>query len=331
MTASPNTVDRLQELREPLIRMLEQRWPAQAGRLNEILRHALLPAGKLLRPALLLESASLVGGDPEALTEVSLALEHLHVATLVHDDIIDGDLTRRGKPTVHARYGVPNGIIAGDALLFTMFETLTEQTGLVSADVLLAAVRVAARTGLELCEGQVEESLLVDNLHCGLDSYLRMASRKTGALFRCACEIGALLGGANPVELAALGAYADHLGRAFQMHDHLLPYTETAEETGKSAVSDVLNRRPTLPILIGMELAGPAEQDVIQDALSGRQLPEQAHQQLINVLTALGALDAARERTRAEADAAKQSLAGFAGADTTMLGCVADLVVERSW
>ncbi|MCP3805525.1 polyprenyl synthetase family protein [Allokutzneria sp. A3M-2-11 16] len=327
MTLTPDKLG--QSTRELLTELLTARSGALPGQLGEMLRYALLPAGKMMRPALTLEAAAVVGGDPALLSDVSLAVEYLHVATLVHDDIIDGDLTRRGRNAVHARYGVANGIVAGDALLFRAFDTLTAYAGDVPGSVHLAAVRAVAGTGMALCEGQVEEALLVGDPLCSLDRYLHVVSKKTGALFRCACEIGALFGGADPRAVAALGAFGDHLGRAFQMHDDLLPYAENPEQAGKSASTDVANGRPTLPVLIGRELAGPAERARIDEALSGRLLPREAHRMLADVLEDLGALDAARERTRAEAETAKGYLADFA--DTAVLRRFADIAVDREW
>ncbi|WP_370948461.1 polyprenyl synthetase family protein [Amycolatopsis sp. cg5] len=304
---------------------LERRRLPDSLALAEMLRYSLLPPGKLLRPLLLLESAAAVGGDPRELVDVSLAVEYLHVATLVHDDIIDGDLTRRGREAVHSRYGLANGIVTGDALLFTAFEALSRQG---PADAVLRAMSTLARTGLELCEGQVEEAALVENVHCGLERYLKVATLKTGALFRCACEVGALLGGADVAEAAALRDYGDHLGRAFQMRDDLLPYLESPDQSGKSACSDVLNRRPTLPVLLAVEVADRASLALIEESLSGGLPPEVARARLAGVLDDLGVLGEAQERIRAEVDAARALLDGLSGGRTSALHELAEFTVR---
>lgn len=318
---------------ELLLRELDRRWPPEAERLHQISRYALLPAGKLLRPLLLMESAEAVGGGGPAVVPAALSVEYLHVGSLVHDDVIDGDSMRRGRPSVVARYGTADAIVTGDALMLGMFGVLTdgaEEVGGLPPGRVLGAVRVFARAGVDLCRGQAMEGELRGDLGCGLDRYLTMSSLKTGALFRAACRGGAILGGGTPAQQHALTAYAEHLGLAFQMHDDLLPYTSDPRTTGKSALSDIAAARPTFPVLLCHAMAGAPGRARLEAALGGALPAADALRTVHELLETTGALDAARDQATAQADRAKSCLAELPRSRATaVLAAVADLSVSR--
>ncbi|MFE9062378.1 polyprenyl synthetase family protein [Streptomyces violaceusniger] len=318
---------------ELLLRELDRRWPPEAERLHQISRYALLPAGKLLRPLLLMESAEAVGGGGPAVVPAALSVEYLHVGSLVHDDVIDDDAMRRGRPSVVARYGTADAIVTGDALMLGMFGVLTdgaEEAGGLPPGRVLGAVRVFARAGVDLCRGQAMEGELRGDLGCGLDRYLTMSSLKTGALFRAACRGGAILGGGTPAQQHALTAYAEHLGLAFQMHDDLLPYTSDPRTTGKSALSDIAAARPTFPVLLCHAMAGAPGRARLEAALGGALPAADALRTVHELLETTGALDAARDQATAQADRAKSCLAELPRSRATaVLAAVADLSVSR--
>ncbi|MDT7797496.1 MAG: hypothetical protein QOI78_929 [Actinomycetota bacterium] len=312
-------------------RALEQR-PATGDRLDEIARYALLSPGKLLRPLLLVASAEAVGGAREDVLPAALAVEYLHVASLVHDDIIDGDDLRRGRASVHARYGVADAIVTGDALILGLFGAVADCAAPDAA--VVAAVRVLAQAGEDLCRGQVQEALLVPPgpgvPGSGLDAYLEMASLKTGALFRGACRAGALLGGGSAAQADVVTAFAEHAGLAFQMYDDLLPFLADPAVTGKPGTSDAANLRPTYPVLLAHREGSAAERRGVERALSGALRPEAAHETLREVLVSSGALELAvagarEEAARATADLGVLPVTGAAG----LLAAIADLAVNR--
>ncbi|MEU8871234.1 polyprenyl synthetase family protein [Streptomyces javensis] len=341
--AVPELADPLAEAAptmELLLRELDRRWPPEAERLHQISRYALLPAGKLLRPLLLMESAEAVGGGGPAVVPAALSVEYLHVGSLVHDDVIDGDTMRRGRPSVAARYGTTDAIVTGDALMLGMFGVLTdgaEDSGPLTDDIgglppgrVLGAVRVFARAGVDLCRGQAMEGELRGDLGCGLDRYLTMSALKTGALFRAACRGGAILGGGSPAQQYALTAYAEHLGLAFQMHDDLLPYTSDSRTTGKSALSDIAAARPTFPVLLCHAMAGAPARARLEAALGGALPAADALRTVHELLETTGALTVARDRATAQADRAKTCLEQLPRSRATaVLAAVADLSVSR--
>ncbi len=270
---------------------LAGRWAGESSLLARTCVHALNPAGKLFRPILLLESALAVGGDPRRVLPAAVGAESGHVASLVHDDIIDGDDTRRGRPAVHAAFGVGEAIVAGDALIFDLFAGLAEcHTAGAPADRVVAALAVVARCGTDLCRGQGLEAEFCAGGRFDRDTYLHMVRLKTAALFRAACECGALLAGGEPRHVLALGRYAQHLGVAFQIRDDLLPYTGRAGVVGKPDTSDVRNGRLTLPVIIAHQTGSAADRAAIEAALSGKGDPAAARAELLDVLCRTGAV-----------------------------------------
>ncbi|MGW2813468.1 polyprenyl synthetase family protein [Streptomyces sp. NPDC001415] len=296
-------------LRDVVVRELDARWPAGAGGLDEVCRHSLLPAGKLFRPCLLLASAQAVGGDPVSVLPAAVAAEFGHVGSLIHDDIIDADAVRRGRPAAHRKYGAGEAIVAGDLLFFSLFECLAEcrERG-VPADRVVTAVAAISRAGTDLCRGQSLEARLTGCRVFEVGPYLEMVRLKTAALFRAACEVGGILGGAGPAELASLVSYANHLGVAFQVHDDLLAYTGDADSAGKAPTSDVRNGRPVLPVILAHRDADRPTRREIEDCLSGRTDPAEALAVLASILRAAGAIDESLALAAGHADAAVAAL-----------------------
>lgn len=311
-------------------RALEQQWLPDSGQLNSICRYALLPAGKLFRPVLLLEATAAVGGEVAWSLPAAAGAESGHVASLIHDDIIDGDCMRRGRPSVPYKYGIPDAIVAGDALLFQLFAGLAECRGTEVPDSRIVSALVAvARAGIDLCLGQSLESEL-----CGagstVDSYLKMARLKTGALFRGACECGAILGGGGPHWVSQLASYGENLGLAFQIRDDLLPYVSDTHVTGKGGTSDIRNKRWTLPVILAYQSADRQAQASILAALSGAEDPDMALIVMTEVLRSTGALAEAADMARRFAEAARSALADLPDTPSRdRMAHFADLVIAR--
>ncbi|GAA0355342.1 polyprenyl synthetase family protein [Streptomyces blastmyceticus] len=243
-------------------RRAEELWPRTDDALDSLARYALLPHGKLLRPRLFLLCVAALGGDLAQASVIAAALESHHTASLVHDDLIDGDAERRGRPSVHARFGTDQALLVGDALVCRSFADVADCRGEgLAPQLLLDIIVLAGNTGVEICRGQLLEDRMRTDLACGLDTYLAMVTLKTAALLRATCRMAALLTGADPEITAALTAYGETLGVAFQMRDDLLPYRgqDVRSQPGKPMASDLRNRRPTLPLLLAVERATPRQ------------------------------------------------------------------------
>jgi geranylgeranyl diphosphate synthase type I len=240
----------------------------------------------------------------------ALAMEYLHVATLVHDDIIDADDLRRARPTVHVAYGIPDAIVAGDHLIFAAFEAIAECAGHpIAPRALMAATAALATAGADLCRGQLLESRLAGDPTVDVSAYLTVAALKTGALFGAVCRVGAALGGGTAEQIDGLGRYGEELGIAFQIRDDLLACVLTAEATGKPATSDLANGRATLPVLFAYQAGDAAVRERLVALLrsGSASVPELA--EFHGLLAGTGALTAARERAAQSGRIAMSALA----------------------
>jgi geranylgeranyl diphosphate synthase type I len=310
---------------------IEQRWPEKSSGLDEICRYALVPCGKLFRPILLLESALAVGGEARAVLPAAVGAECGHVASLIHDDIIDDDDLRRGRPSVQYKFGIGDAIVAGDALIFDMFAGLAEcqGRGVPDARVVMALASVA-RAGVDLCRGQSLEAEVCRNLNFDAGLYLTVARLKTASFFRGACESGAILGGGPAEWVRALATYGDRLGVAFQIHDDLLSYTSDSTTTGKPATSDVHNGRLTLPVILAYEGGRSTERAQIRDALTSHGDAAEALATLTALLTTTGAVAAAAGIARNYAKTSRDALEVMPPTPSRdRLIWLADLVINR--
>ncbi|MDT3399532.1 polyprenyl synthetase family protein [Streptomyces sp. B1866] len=310
---------------------LAARCAGAPAELADLYRHALLPPGKLLRPLLVAESAAAVGGSPGQVLPAASAVELLHVGTLVHDDIIDGDTVRRGRAAVHYRFGSHRAVVGGDALFFQAFDALAEcaRRG-VPADRIVRACAALATAGRDLCRGVTRELDQAGTPRLALGAYLEMAGLKTSPLFGGACRIGAVLAGADDGPAAALGAYGHALGIAFQARDDLLAYEAPPETTGKPAASDLDNHRPTLPVLLAHQRGTAQERMVVEALLAQGGRSPAAHARMRRILARTGALDAAGEVIDAHVERCHRALAELpTGPAVARLAALADRLRRR--
>ncbi|MER7759390.1 family 2 encapsulin nanocompartment cargo protein polyprenyl transferase [Streptomyces sp. NPDC097619] len=211
-------------------------------------------AGKAIRPALVLTGTRALGGRPETAVRAAAAVELAHNFTLLHDDVIDEDVRRRGRPTAWTVFGVPDAVIAGDAMQALALRLLAE-------DPHPAAARAGSRLAacmIELCAGQQADCAFERRSEVTLDECLAMAMAKTGALLGCACALGGLYGGADEEAADALDAFGREAGLAFQLIDDLLGIWGDPEHTGKPAGADLLARKKSLPVVAALTSGTPA-------------------------------------------------------------------------
>jgi geranylgeranyl diphosphate synthase type I len=205
-------------------------------------------AGKTIRPALVLSAAQALGGEPARAVRAAAAVELVHNFTLLHDDVIDGDRTRRHRPTAWTIFGIPDAVIAGDAL-----QALAQR--LVAQDPHPAAPLAAARLAqcvIELCAGQQSDCAFEGRQDVTLEECLTMAEAKTGALLGCACALGALYAGAEPARVEELDAFGREAGLAFQLIDDLIGIWGDPAHTGKPSGADLAARKKSLPVVAAL-------------------------------------------------------------------------------
>jgi geranylgeranyl diphosphate synthase type I len=229
--------------------------------------------GKGFRPALALLAAEAVGGRATDAAVVAAAVELVHNHSLVHDDLMDGDATRRHRPTAWCVFGANAAIQAGDALLALAFGVLAGSGHPAAVE----ATRMLNAAALSLVDGQVLDLTFERRADVSRSECLRMTRAKTGALMACACAAGALFGGGRPEQVEHLRAFGEHLGMAFQHVDDLLGIWGSPETTGKPVHSDLYSRKKSLPVVAALTSGTPAGRQVAAlyrraDPLSGTDL-----------------------------------------------------------
>ena len=274
---------RLQQVERALGRWITTDMPAGAGHaapaaLVEAMRYAVLDGGKRLRPLLVLAAHEAVVGDSalgaDAALRAACAVELIHAYSLVHDDMpcMDNDVLRRGKPTVHVRFGEASALLAGDALQALAFELLTPQDGTVAAvtQAQLCALLARAAGSAGMAGGQAIDLASVGQ-RLGEDQLREMHQLKTGALLQGSVLMGAHCGQPDAQALAALQDYGAAIGLAFQVVDDILDVTADSSTLGKTAGKDADNDKPTYVSLMGLARSQAYAQALHAQALQALQ------------------------------------------------------------
>ena len=266
--------------------------PRRPEVLYDASRHLVVAGGKRLRPFLTVKACEIVGGDPRNAIPYAAALEIIHNFTLVHDDVMDNDSTRRGAPTVHTKWGVPIAIAAGDLLFAKAFEAMTNYApdGM-SAKRVKACVEIAAKATIEISEGQVLDVSFPSTANVTEDDYFAMVGGKTSALFKACAEIGAIVGGGKTRQVKALSKFAWDAGIAFQLMDDYLGATADEKTLGKPVGSDIREGKKTLIIIHALRKAKPRQRDRILDVLGNHSATKQDITEIHSILRNIGSID----------------------------------------
>ena len=266
------------------------------GWLDEAFQPGSFETGKRIRPMLCLLACEAVGGDPATALPAAAAVEILHNFSLIHDDIEDGDKTRRHRPTVWKRWGVPQAINAGDGMFALAFTSLLNSSGWGVADrAVLAALTRFAACCAALTEGQHLDLRFEQQQSVAVADYLRMIEGKTASLVAASLSIGALLGGATRECDNALYRFGLHIGLAFQIRDDILGIWGDPALTGKAAGNDILRRKKSLPLLYALEDQGVGQTltERMGKSMHKNDLPE-----ILALLAAANARSFAEEEVR---------------------------------
>lgn len=258
--------------------------------------------GKRVRPALTILSNYAVGGDGSRYNSIRMAtvMEFLHTATLVHDDIIDNAETRRNRPSINSRFGNQTGVLMGDWLYMSAFETSLTERSLPILDILTTVTR-------KMTEGELMQLTLLGRTDLSEEQHFDILKRKTAYLFSACCEIGAILGGADDARRRALREYGMNLGTAFQLIDDLLDFTATNEALGKPAGVDLLEGKVTLPLLFLLE-ADSSMRHAVQTVMREGNYRIVTRAMLLEAVRRTGALERARASAYEYAEAARAAL-----------------------
>ncbi|MHB8126641.1 MAG: polyprenyl synthetase family protein [Desulfitobacteriaceae bacterium] len=234
----------LQKMETALLKFVATDFPI----LNESSVHLLAAGGKRLRPAFTLLAGKFYGYSLDKLLPVAMALELIHMATLVHDDVVDASMTRRGRPTVKAQWGNIVAVHTGDYLLAKSLELIAKIDH-------PEVSRILAEVSIEMCQGEIQQIKSSFDTQQSLKQYYYRIKRKTALLIQASCRLGGIISGAPKRQVWALGAYGHALGMAFQIVDDILDITAEASELGKPIGGDLRQGIMTLPVIIALKLS----------------------------------------------------------------------------
>lgn len=223
--------------------------------------------GKRLRPMLTLASAGLCGYHGPRAAAMAACVEFIHTATLLHDDVVDESLERRGLASANAAFGNKASVLVGDFLFSRAFQLMV-------ADGNLAVLKILCDASATIAEGEVLQMITTNDLETTQDAYLDVIAGKTAALFAAACEVGGVVAGAAPDISSALRCFGDHLGMAFQLVDDILDYSADQAKLGKTVGDDFREGKMTLPIVFAYADADNQERSFWQRTIADRNQTE---------------------------------------------------------
>ncbi len=291
----------------------------------QLARYLIEAGGKRLRPMLTVAAAMLFGGHSGAHVNYAAAVEFMHNATLLHDDVVDESDMRRGRPAARMIWGNQASVLVGDYLLGQAFLMMVE-TGR------LDALGVLAKAATIIAEGEVFQLSKAGDLAATPDDYDQVIRAKTATLFQAAAEVGAMAGGADAAGRSALRDYGLELGLAFQLVDDVLDYRGEAGAMGKNTGDDLREGKMTLPVILALAEANPAEREIIRAALGKPDASDAALAQVVAIMTRHGALARTVEKAHAHVRRAREALAPLPPGDMkTILSDIAEFYVSRAY
>ena len=268
-----------------------ERMQSKVGLIPELAGHLIAGGGKRMRPMLTLACASLLGYSGSRHQKLAAAVEFIHTATLLHDDVVDGSGTRRGKRTANLIWGNPASVLVGDFLFSRAFELMVE-------DGSLKVLKILSHASAVIAEGEVEQLTAQRRIETGEEQYLQIIGAKTAALFAAACRIAAVVAEASDEAETALESYGRNLGIAFQLVDDVIDYASDATTMGKGVGDDFRDGKMTLPLILAYARGTSSERAFWEAAVSGMRVSDQDLAQAIGLMRSSGALSDTIDRAR---------------------------------
>jgi octaprenyl-diphosphate synthase len=290
---------------------------------REVAGHILFSGGKRLRPLLMVLSARLCGYGGTYDKTFATALEYLHAATLLHDDLVDGAALRRGKPAAHLKWGNPIAVLVGDFLLARAL-TVSAATGSVRI------VQILAELTEQMSQGEVHQLMRRGDIGLAEEEYLEVIRRKTAVLFEAACRVSAVLADAPREKEHALARFGFNLGMAFQVADDLFDYTLETPQLGKQVGADLREGKLTLPVIQALRQVRPAEREWMVSVIRNPDFSTEDFRRLVELLKSCGADRYAEQAAESFIAIAKRELTVFPPSETLeTLMDIADYALHR--
>ncbi len=281
------------------------RMQSEVALIPELAGHLIAGGGKRMRPMLTLASARLLDYPGTRQHKLAAAVEFIHTATLLHDDVVDGSGLRRGRRTANIIWGNPASVLVGDFLFARAFELMVE-------DGSLKVLGILSRASSTIAEGEVNQLTAQRQVETNEDQYLEIIAAKTAALFAAACRVSAVVAEREEAVEKALDAYGRNLGIAFQLVDDAIDYASDSATMGKGVGDDFRDGKVTLPVILAYARGNAAERAFWTDAIEGRRTSDEDLAFASNLLRQSGALDDTLERARHYGQRAIDALGPFA-------------------
>jgi len=291
----------------------------------ELAGHLIASGGKRLRPMLTLASAQLIGYEGNKHIGLATAVEFIHTATLLHDDVVDESKLRRGKKPANLIWGNQATVLVGDFLFSRAFELMVESDS-------LRVLKILSSTSAVITEGEVLQLTTAKDLSTTEDKYLQVITAKTAVLFAAACEVAGVVAGDKPEVSSALDAYGRYLGIAFQLVDDALDYSSARATMGKDVGDDFREGKITLPVILAYRRGSDDERAFWKRTMQQSKQADGDLEAAIALLAKHGTLNDTIERARHYGAMAKDALAIFKDCEAkqAMLGIV-DFCITRSY
>ena len=281
-----------------------ERMQSEVALIPELAGHLIAGGGKRMRPMLTLACARLLDYPGLRQHRLAAAVEFIHTATLLHDDVVDGSGLRRGRRTANIIWGNPASVLVGDFLFARAFELMVE-------DGSLKVLKILSRASSVIAEGEVAQLTTQRRIDTGQEQYLDIIAAKTAALFAAACRIAAVVAERDENVEEALDAYGRNLGIAFQLVDDAIDYSSDAATMGKGVGDDFRDGKVTLPVILAYAGGSEAERGFWRDAMAGGRAEDADLTHAIGLLDASGALGDTLERARHYGQRAIDALGPF--------------------
>jgi octaprenyl-diphosphate synthase len=290
----------------------------------EISEYLFKKSGKRIRPALLVLCAKMLGYKGKEHILMSALVETVHTASLIHDDIIDHSELRRGRKTIHARWGANITVLLGDYLYIkTLGLSLQSQHREV--------IKILTDVSAEMIDGELFEYYMSNNMKISEEDYLKIISKKTASLFEASCLIGGILGNASEEDKRCMKEYGKNLGISFQIVDDLLDYTGEEKTLGKPVLADLTEGRITLPLIYTLNEDGRENRKHITELMKKKDLDQSSKMKILEIVSSNGALDYTFQKALEFAEKSKESISGFEDSSfRKSLTLIPDYILSRN-
>ena len=280
-------------------RVIRDRLHSEVTLVSQVAEYIVAGGGKRLRPAMVILCAKALGYEGRHHHELAAVVEFIHTATLLHDDVVDESVLRRGRDTANAMFGNAASVLVGDFLYSRAFQMMVTVQDMHVMEILSDATNVIA-------EGEVLQLMNCNDPDIAEDAYLKVIRYKTAKLFEASSRLGAVIAQAGTEVENALGRYGMHLGTAFQLIDDVLDYSGNKDQTGKNVGDDLAEGKPTLPLLYVMSQGSPEQAALVRHAILNGDTTE--FQAIMAAIQDTGALDYTRQCAKNEASIAIDSV-----------------------